>query len=339
MRTIISVVLLAITQLAFAAATTQATTAAASALGYDFGPTYEVLTMPRGELSDGLRNKMIPLLIEYPKVDRPCPVIIFSHGSGSAGNAYANLLQFWASHGYVVIAPTHAESQSLQDPSMQSFRGSMNDASVTSSNWGDRVRDLTTVIAELNKLQEFYPSLKDMIDIAHVGVAGHAYGAYTAQLVGGATIKMTSKSPAENLRDKRVQAVLLLDGQGPDTEGLTKDSWKDFNIPLMTLTGNEPGLRGRGADWKLQPIFLSPAGDKYGAIIAGANHFSFSGRFAGQVAANGKVLPSSKAYEGVKVLSLAFWDAYLKRDAKAKEYLQSDAIGQKSDGMVKLQHR
>ncbi len=338
MRTFLSVVLLAFAQLT-SAATTQPSTAASSGLGYDFGPSDEVLTMPRGELSDGLRNKMIPLLIEYPKGDRPCPVIIFSHGAGSAGNAYVNLLQFWASHGYVVIAPTHAESQSLQDPSMQSFRGSMNDETVTSSNWGDRVRDLTTIIEELNNLQEFYPTLKDRIDIAHVGVSGHAYGAYTAQLVGGATVKLNSNSPAQSLRDKRVQAVLLLDGQGPDVQGLTKESWKDFNIPLMSITGNDLGLRGRGADWKLRPILLSPAGDKYGAAIAGANHFSFSGRFAGQMPANGKVLPSSKAYEGVKVLSLAFWDAYLKHDEKAKKYLHSDTIEKASENMVKLQSR
>jgi predicted dienelactone hydrolase len=340
MRIFISLAFIALANLAFAdAATTQAATQTSS-LGYDFGPTFEVQTMPRAELTDSLRNKMIPLLIEYPKVDHPSPVIIFSHGSGSAGNAYANLLAFWASHGYVCIAPTHAESQSLQDPSMQSFRGSMNDASVISSNWGDRVRDITTILENLNKLQEFYPSLKDTMDVTHVGVAGHAFGAYTAQLVGGATIKLSSNTPPQRLWEKHVQAVLLFDPQGADQQGLTKDSWKDFETPLMAITGNELAtLRGRGADWKLQPFSLSPAGDKYGAIIAGANHFSFSGRLAGQTKANGKPLPSGKAYDAVKVLSQAFWDAYLKRDANAKTYLQSDTADKNSDGMVKLQHR
>jgi predicted dienelactone hydrolase len=340
MRICISLVFIALTNLALATATTQATTAETSALGYDFGPALEVQTMPRAELTDGLRNKMIPLLIEYPKVDHPCPVIIFSHGSGSSGNAYANLLQFWASHGYVCIAPTHAESQSLQDPSMQGFRGSMNDASVISSNWGDRVRDMTTILEGLNTLQEFYPSLKDKMDVTHVGIAGHAFGAYTAQLVGGATIKLNGNAAPQKLRDKHVQAVLLFDPQGADQQGLTKDSWKDFDTPLMAVTGNEmAGLRGRGADWKLQPFTLSPAGDKYGAIIAGANHFSYSGRLAGQMKADGKPLPSGKAYDVVKVLSQAFWDAYLKRDEKAKAYLQSDSMDKNSDEAVKLQHR
>ncbi len=340
MRIFFTFVFLALPNLVFAAATTQATTAETSALGYDFGPTYEVQTMPRAELTDTLRNKMIPLLIEYPKVDHPCPVIIFSHGSGSAGNAYANILQFWASHGYVCIAPTHAESQSLQDPSMQGFRGTMNDASVMSSNWGDRVRDMTTILDGLNTLQEFYPSLKDTMDVAHVGVAGHAFGAYTAQLVAGASIKLTSNAKPQVLRDKHVQAVLLFDPQGADQQGLTKESWKDFDTPLMAIVANEPaGVRGRGAAWKLEPFSLSPAGDKYGAIIAGASHFSFSGRLAGQVTSNGKQLPAAKAYEGVKALSLAFWDAYLKRDAKAKTYLQSDIIEKKSEKVVQLKHR
>jgi hypothetical protein len=108
----------------------------------------------------------------------------------------------------------------------------------------------------------------------------------------------------------------------------------------MAIVGNDPAsLRGRGADWKLQPFSLSPAGDKYGAVIAGANHFSFSGRLAGQVKADGKPIPSAKAYEGVKALSLSFWDAYLKREEKAKAYLHSDAAEKNSENAVKLQHR
>jgi len=37
--------------------------------------------------------------------------------------------------------------------------------------------------------------------------------------------------------------------------------------------------------------------------------------------------------------ALAFWNAYLKDDAQAKEYLHSDALPQFSNGAVKLYRR
>ncbi len=37
--------------------------------------------------------------------------------------------------------------------------------------------------------------------------------------------------------------------------------------------------------------------------------------------------------------SLAFWDAYLKGDARAKSYLQSNALEKSSHGAVKISRR
>jgi predicted dienelactone hydrolase len=40
-------------------------------------------------------------------------VIVFSHGNGSKGDMYKGFTDYWASHGYVVIQPTHMDSTSL----------------------------------------------------------------------------------------------------------------------------------------------------------------------------------------------------------------------------------
>jgi predicted dienelactone hydrolase len=338
MRTIFSLAVVAFASVALAA-TTQPISDPSSALGYTLSKTEDVSVIPIAQIPDSLRNKMIPLLIYAPKADHPSPVILFSHGAGGSGNAYAALLQFWASHGYVCIAPTHADSQTLQQPQMSEFRGVMNDQSITSSSWYDRVRDITTVMDHLNQIQEFYPALKDKMDLAHIGIAGHAYGAYTAQLIGGATVKARGATTQQSVHDRRIQAVLLLDGEGSGQQGLTKQSWNSWQVPLMDIVAAEGrGLTGQTPQWKLEPFSLSPAGDKYGAIINGATGSSFSGRLAGQKA-GANPSPQARAFEDIKVLSLAFWDAYLKREPTAKTYLQSDLIEKSSNDEVNLQRR
>jgi len=41
----------------------------------------------------------------------------------------------------------------------------------------------------------------------------------------------------------------------------------------------------------------------------------------------------------VEQASLAFWDAYLRGDARAKDFLKSDALKRSSGGAVELSHK
>lgn len=43
----------------------------------------------------------------------PFPLVVFSHGMGGSAAAFASLSECLASHGYVVVHPTHADSVSL----------------------------------------------------------------------------------------------------------------------------------------------------------------------------------------------------------------------------------
>jgi hypothetical protein len=60
---------------------------------------------------------------------------------------------------------------------------------------------------------------------------------------------------------------------------------------------------------------------------------------------NARTLLPAHASEGDSILgytnaaSLAFWDAYLKADSAAKNYLQSDALPDFSHGSVKIFRR
>src|SRR5205823_1559023 len=71
--------------------------------------TVENLTLP-----DAKRHKDLPVAVCFPKEAGRYPVIVFSHGAGGSGPRVLALPKFWASHGYVVLVPTHADSVALQ---------------------------------------------------------------------------------------------------------------------------------------------------------------------------------------------------------------------------------
>jgi predicted dienelactone hydrolase len=161
-------------------------------------------------------------------------------------------------------------------------------------------------------------------------------GAFTADAIAGALVDLPGH-PATNFTDPRVRAVLLLSPQGPGEFGLTDHSWDRLTLPLLSMTGSlDLGAGNQGPDWKKIPFERSQPGAKYHVFIQGANHMSFI---------NARTLLPAHASEGDSILgytnaaSLAFWDAYLKADSAAKNYLQSDALPDFSHGSVKIFRR
>ena len=299
-------------------------------------------------LHDAKRAKDLPVRISYPAARGSFPLIIFSHGAGGSKDGYTELTRYWASHGYVCIQPTHSDSLSLRRREGSiSLRDIVGSAVRDSKGWEERPRDVSLVIDSLVEMAVLAPQLKGKIDRRRIGVGGHAYGAYTAQLMGGATVDLPGKPPGQSFADRRVRAILVMSGQGRGQQGLTQRSWGALTCPMMTMTGSrDQGAAGQGPDWKKEPFDFAPAGNKYHVFIEGANHFSFSGRLvevAGQQAAGTRL---GSALEGnadqravfgyIKMAALAFWDAHLKNQKRALAYLHSHALGGYSQGTVKL---
>jgi hypothetical protein len=92
------------------------------------------------------------------------------------------------------------------------------------------------------------------------------------------------------------------------------------------------GATGGGPEWRQEPVDLSPAGDKYDVCYGGGHHGSFSGKFAKD--ANSKTI-----CKHCQSLTLAFWNAFLKYDAKAKAWLQSDAAREGSNGLAQMPYK
>ena len=319
------------------------------------------LTTPSG--------RKLPLKVYYPDAPGKFPVIIFSHGAAGSKDFYSLLGNYWASNGYVVIHPTHADSVFL--PNGQFTPENKNElveyTLETPQAWKERAADISQIIDSLDEITTQAPQLRGKLDAQHIGVGGHSYGAYTTQLVGGATIDIPNGSKNQSYADRRVKAILMLSPQGTGQQGLNDSSWDSMTLPAMFMTGSKDigATTGEEPDWRQESFNFSPPGDKYLLFIQDANHLSFSGRLTGE---EGTVPASASNNSGnfggklreqirdqmvehrveqkfgsgdqkaifgyVKVGSLAFWDAYLKNDVSAKYFLTDKTIESTSYGEV-----
>jgi predicted dienelactone hydrolase len=202
--------------------------------------------------------------------------------------------------------------------------------------WQSRPEDISFVLDSLPILQKRIAALNGKIDTQQIGVSGHSMGAFAADAIAGALVDLPGH-PATDFADRRVKAVLLLSPQGPGEFGLNDHSWDKVFIPLLSMTGSlDLGAGKQGPEWRKIPFERSQPGNKYHVFIQGANHMSFI---------TAKTLLPSHATQGDSILgytncaSLAFWDAYLKADPAAKNYLRSNALPDFTHGAVKLSRR
>ncbi len=308
--------------------------------GYKLRPgPYRVSEVRDLVLRDARRDKDVHVRIFYPEAAARYPVIIFSHGAGGSQNCCEALTAHWASYGYVTIQPTHEDSTvQRRDGGEENvrFMQAVRDALKQPPLWQSRPRDISFVLDSLPELQRLAPVLAGKIDAQHAGVGGHSMGSFTTEAVAGALVDLPGK-PGTNLADARVKAALCLSPQGPGQFGLTETSFRTMHVPFLGVTGSQDNLGPMAnADWHKQPFELSPAGDKYHVFIEGASHMSF---ISAQMSAPGRAQQADDILSYTNSVSLAFWDAYLKNDSSAQEYLQSNGLSSFSKGAARLERR
>jgi predicted dienelactone hydrolase len=111
---------------------------------------------------------------EQPEqTDEPYPLVVFSHGYSISPIVFSTLVEHYASHGYIVLAPEHNE---IFDESLEGFWKALIDRPVD-------IRRTIDYAEQLTKPGEPFAGLIDMDNIA---VVGHSYGGYTALAASGA---------------------------------------------------------------------------------------------------------------------------------------------------------
>ncbi len=310
--------------------------------------------IPAGSIRDTARNKTLEVSIDYPTKPGPHPLVIFSHGLGSAPRDYTGLAAFWASHGFVVVRPAHADARRPGETTARSEDLGRQ----APADWLDRTRDVRFIIDSIPALEQQYPELEGRIDPARIGVGGNSYGAFTTMLLAGARTFMDANAPV-SYGDPRITVAMAISPQGPgERRGLTAQSWSEVRIPTLYMTGSADvgTAEGENPEWRRQAFELSPPGDKWFVLLQGAGSATFVGRSAlpaDQAETRDPILQplptdprdprgtqqqlpaqsrtrtvaaferDRQLFRGVQAISLAFWDSYLKNDAKAKEYLTS----------------
>lgn len=282
----------------------------------------------------------------FPVDGGSCPLVVFSHGYGGAPNGYQHLIDYWAAHGYVVLAPTHADAGAILKPGGIGALGKvLNDPAACKQ----RIADMEDVIASVPAIERRIPQLRGKIDMSRIAAAGHSFGAYTTQLLGGATVSYAGDKPNQSFADPRLKCVLMLSPQGVNEMGLRPTSWKHMTVPAMTQTGSMdyPFTEIASAAKRLDPYKNAPAGGKYLVYIDKANHFTFcdlnsdieARRPFLKMRHEREGMSQTDMYEYVKATSLAFLDTYLKKNSSAHAFLTGGSVEVSSRGIVKVESK
>lgn len=275
-------------------------------------------------VQDGSRNREIPLRIFLPSSSSPVPVVLFSHGLGGnrEGNPY--LGEHWSARGYVAVVMQHAGSDDGVWKSTRPERRLVSLQKAASiENALLRFKDVSVVIDQLEKWQIAGDSadsslLAGRMDLKHIGMSGHSFGAVTTQAVSGQRTPLGDAS----FTDRRIKAAVVMSPNAPKI-GEPKDAFGGVSIPWLLMTGtHDVAFVGDATMSSRLAVFpaLPPKG-KYELVLNEAEHNAFGDR-----ALPGENRPRNpNHHRAILALSTAFWDAYLREDVAAQAWLDGPA--------------
>lgn len=177
-----------------------------------------------------------------------------------------------------------------------------------------RVRDVTRTLDLLEAWNKTagHP-LYGRIDMSAIGMSGHSFGAVTTQAVSGQSVPLFGA----RFTDPRIRAALPMSPSSPRL-GDPARAFGSVAIPWMLFTGTEDvapigqtDVASRLAVYPALPATIA----RYELVLGGAPHSAFTDRLR-------DATPESERYHrAVRALSTAFWDAHLRRDPAALEWL------------------
>lgn len=267
-------------------------------------------------VNDPERRREVPLRIYLPAGISAAPVILFSHGLGGSKEVSPFLGRHWAARGYVAVFLQHPGSDTAvwkEAPVLERMKSMQEAASV--KNFMLRVGDVTAVLDQLEIWQSAtgHP-LCGRLNLAHVGMSGHSFGAVTTQAVSG---QATPRGDAR-LTDPRIKAALPLSPSEP-SRGTPEQAFGVVKIPWLLMTGtNDTSIIGTSTAETRRLVYEAlPPGHAYELVLHNAEHSAFTEH----------ALPGDQKtrnpnhHRVILAISTAFWDAYLRSDSEARAWL------------------
>jgi predicted dienelactone hydrolase len=221
---------------------------------------------PEDAVGEPTQYPLIPLLQLYlpsplaiddiPVLARPwMPLVVFSHGSGGLNIQSTGVMEILASHGFVVVAPSHTGNtiwDSPQDP-----------FPVTAVN---RPLDVSLLIDHmLERGHDPADPFFFRISPFSIGVVGHSFGGYTA-------LAMAAGLGDQVPPDPRVRAIVPTSAV---TAIHTDEELESIEIPTMLIGGTLDDVIPIDPD-TIRGFELISSRHLYRADIVGAGHYHFA---------------------------------------------------------------
>jgi predicted dienelactone hydrolase len=229
-------------------------------------------------------GKSVTVLARYPvpgDARRSLPVIVFCHGLGGSHRSYAALGTHLASHGYAVLHPQFLDSFPIASAALgltgvdertwtrdERAHDAMLALLFDQVHWVSRAMRVHSVIDSLAGQRHLSVPLR----AGEVIVAGHSYGAYTAQLVLGARLYGAGFGQG-CFAHPAAAGGILLSPQGSGDRGLASHSWDAVIRALLVVTAaNDLGPCGQGLAWRREPFDAASSRLKHLAVVRGGTH-------------------------------------------------------------------
>jgi predicted dienelactone hydrolase len=282
------------------------------------------------QLFNPTTKRKIGIRIRLPIIKDKTGLIIYSPGLGSGLNNGAPWCEAWRKAGFVVVTLSHpVTNEEIWDTSKQTLKSNLRDA-LAFPQYGLRVTDCKFVLDVCLADSD----LKNFIDSARVGIAGHSYGALTVQSIAG-----QSNGPSQ--ADPRIKAAIAFSPTAMSRAAA--NSMKSVKIPFFCITGdhdshvnfkNETDSMRLGVDLiKRKYVYQGlPQGKREQLVLANADHMSFAGenlhgtpaKFSREISAN--LENDQQVWEKISQITSLFWQAHLGKDkseADLKKYKEA----------------
>ncbi|MGI0495570.1 alpha/beta hydrolase [Alkalinema pantanalense CENA528] len=300
-------------------------------------------------LYDQERERSLTTDLYLPIDHKNAPVMIISHGFGSARDDFAYLAEHLTSHGFAVAVIQHPGSDRQQ---LESYlQGTAKDI-LQVNDFIDRPQDISFLINQLERLEEILPDIQSRFNLQQIGVIGHSFGGYTGLALAGAKPNfdvLTRECSAQNfnlnvgnashllqclaldlpekywpdLTDKRVKAVFTINPIGASIFG--EKGVENIEIPIMMVASSDDAIAPALLE-QVCPFSWLNSPHKYLAFIENSTHSD-----ATQSTTPSRIniideldSPDPKlARNYLKTMSLAFAKTYIALEGNYKNYLQN----------------
>ncbi len=285
------------------------------------------VTIERGVWTDPNRGTLlgegrpVPYKIYIPQgIEGKMPTIIWSHGLGGSRDGAGFISRYVASYGFVIVHIQHKGSDSgLWEGKPGHPWDVIRNTHIPRKATLQRLLDVPFAINELQKMN------LPQADLSSLGMSGHSFGAMTTQTMAGQRRGLGRR--LYDLFEQRFKAAIayspvpVMYKAGHEMA----DFYGGIRIPMLYMTGTEDSSPVNAEityKTRMDVFEHSKGPEQHLLILEGGDHMVYNGS-RGQLADN----PKREIHEKIiKLSSLAFWDAYLKGDEAAKEWLNGGAF-------------